>query len=45
MEGMLCMHAVPANTQDGHLGCIGLSEEDAEEVFSIFSDGSTISIQ
>ena len=45
MEGSLCMHSVPANTQDGHLGCLGLSEKDAEDVFSILSEGSTISIQ
>ena len=45
MEGHLCMHSVPANTQDGHLGCLGLSEKDAEDVFSILSEGSTISIQ
>ena len=45
MEGSLCMHSVPDNTQDGHLGCLGLSEKDAEDVFSIFSEGSTISIQ
>ena len=45
MEGHLCMHSVPANTPDGHLGCLGLSEKDAKDVFSILSEGSTISIQ
>ena len=45
MEGSLCMHSVPANTQGGHLGCLGLSEKDAKDVFSIFSEGSTISIR
>ena len=45
MEGHLCMHSVPANTPDGHLGCLGLSEKDAEDVFSILSEGSIISIK
>ena len=45
LEGHLCMHSVPADTPDGHLGCLGLSEKDAEDLFSILSEGSTISIQ
>ena len=45
LEGSLCLHAVDANTVDGHPGCIGLSEKDASDLFSILSEGSTISIR
>lgn len=45
LEGSLCMHAVDANTDDGHRGCLGLSEIDAEDVFAILSEGSTVSIR
>ena len=45
LEGSLCIHSVDANTNDGHRGCIGLSEKDASDVFSILSEGSTVSIR
>ena len=45
LEGSLCLHAVDANTVDGHQGCIGLSEKDASDLFSILSEGSTVSIR
>ena len=45
LEGSLCLHAVDANTNDGHRGCLGLSEKDASDVFSILSEGSTVSIR
>ena len=45
LEGSLCLHAVDANTVDGHQGCLGLSEADALDVFSILSEGSTVTIK
>ena len=45
LEGSLCLHAIDANTDNGHLGCIGLSEKDAMDLFSILSEGSTVSIK
>lgn len=45
LEGSLCLHAVAANTANGHRGCIGLSDKDASDVFSILSEGSTVSIR
>jgi len=45
LEGSLCLHAVAANTDEGHRGCIGLGEKDASDVFSILSEGSTVSIR
>lgn len=45
LEGSLCMHSVAPGTNDGHLGCLGLSEKDALDVFSILSDDSVVSIK
>ena len=45
LEGSLCLHAVDANIVDGHPGCIGLSDKDATDLFSILSEGSTVTIR
>ena len=44
LSGSLCIHAVPDSTTDGHHGCIGLNEKDAEDVFAILAEGSTVTI-
>lgn len=44
LSGSLCVHAVPSGTPQGHRGCIGLSEKDAKDVYSILSKDSQISI-
>ena len=45
LDGSLCLHAVDGDTANGHQGCIGLSEKDASDLFSILSQGSIISIR
>ncbi len=45
LEGSLCLHTVDPNTDNGHQGCIGLSEKDAADLFAILSEGSTVSIR
>lgn len=44
LTGSLCIHAISESTGDGHHGCIGLSENDAKDVFAILGKGSTLSI-
>lgn len=44
LSGSLCIHAVPDNTSDGHRGCIGLSGQDAADLFSILSETSKLTI-
>lgn len=44
LSGSLCIHAVPASTKDGHRGCIGLTPQDAADLFVILSEGSTVTI-
>jgi hypothetical protein len=44
LTGSLCIHAVPEKTQDGHRGCIGLSNQDAADLFVILSEGSVLRI-
>jgi hypothetical protein len=44
LSGELCIHAVPDNTTEGHRGCIGLSREDAADLFSILSETSKLTI-
>ena len=44
LSGSLCIHAVEDGTVDGHRGCIGLSENDAKDVYGILSKESQISI-
>jgi hypothetical protein len=45
LEGQLCLHAIEANKSNGHLGCLGLSEKDAKDLFAILSEGSTVTIR
>lgn len=40
----LCIHAVAEGTPEGHRGCIGLSENDAKDIFGILSKNSQIRI-
>ncbi len=44
LSGSLCIHAVSDTAQDGHHGCIGLSEQDAKDVFGILAEGSSVKI-
>ena len=44
LSGSLCIHAVAEGTPHGHRGCIGLSEDDAKDVFGILSRDSKLSI-
>ena len=44
LSGSLCIHTVPSGTPHGHRGCLGLSENDARDVFGILSKESQISI-
>jgi lipoprotein-anchoring transpeptidase ErfK/SrfK len=44
LSGSLCIHAVSDSAKDGHHGCIGLSQQDAKDVFGILAEGSSIKI-
>lgn len=44
LSGSLCIHAVPEGTPEGHRGCIGLSSQDAADLFVILSEGSVLKI-
>jgi len=44
LSGSLCIHAVPDGTKEGHRGCIGLSNQDAADLFVILSEGSVLTI-
>lgn len=44
LSGSLCIHAVDDSIRDGHSGCIGLSEKDAKDIFTILSKGSSVKI-
>ena len=44
LSGSLCIHAVDDGTKDGHHGCIGLNSRDAEDLFAILSENSTVTI-
>lgn len=43
-SGSLCVHSVPEDAADGHRGCIGLSRQDAKDLFSILSETSQLII-
>lgn len=45
LEGQLCIHAIAADRQAGHLGCVGLRDKEAKELFSFLSRGSTVTIK
>lgn len=40
----ICIHGSPVGGGDPHRGCIGLSPQDAEDVYGILSVGSTVRI-
>jgi hypothetical protein len=44
LSGSLCLHAVADNTAEGHRGCIGLSSQDAADLFSILFETSRLTI-
>ncbi len=44
LSGSLCIHAVDDLAIDGHHGCIGLNAKDAQDVFAILGEGSTVKI-
>lgn len=44
LSGSLCIHAVDDLATDRHHGCIGLSSNDAKDVFAILGDGSNVKI-
>ncbi len=44
LSGALCIHAIRQGTEDGHAGCIGLSQQDAMDLFSILSEQSKFTI-
>lgn len=44
LSGSLCIHSIDESTTDGHRGCIGLSANDAKDVFAILSVGSKVRI-
>ena len=44
LTGSLCIHEVSDEVTDGHHGCIGLSANDARDVFAILAEESEMTI-
>jgi hypothetical protein len=45
LSGSLCIHAISDTAGDEHYGCIGLTANDAKDVFAILAEGAELTIR